>query len=346
MASIKNYRDLDYNCGVKDLDGLDLVAAATEGQRKLASQRKPEPGMVRGGSVGAIINNQIHGICHRKAYLRYHGIEVPLPTEIELMTNQGEKNEEIWFNDLQYGLPEHLYVIDQEQLKVVWNTVFGIDGKMSQDLLIWDRRTDLPFRGLELKNLSSVSTAKSVHYELRPKEDHIIQAANYSLRIGDKYLNGKPLPYQLVYSSRSIWQMYAMGDKAKQAIVEKGWDVDWKWGKPSAILPFHRVYHLDWNLDGTLRYWTPGLRQWVQTQLTRESIDNYYDAVSIKIDKQNHLGPRPTTQHLDGKSAYSPCGYCDWSSICDQFENASVDEFKDQARLYAKQKKEERGLDD
>lgn len=342
MASVKNYRQLDYNCGIKDFDSLDLVAAATRGQDVLASKRTPTPGVVRGGSVGAIIGDQVHGICHRKAYLRFHGIEVPLPVEIELMTNQGEKNEEIWFNDLQNGLPEHLYVIDQEELKVPWETVFGVPGGMSQDLLLWDRRTDLPYRLLELKNLSSVSTVKSVHYELRPKEDHIIQAANYSLRVGHHFLNGKPVPTQLVYSNRSIHQMYAMGDKAKAAIVEKGWDVDWKWGKPSAILPFHRVYHLDWNLDGTLRYWTPGLRQWVNTQVSQETIDRYYDVVSIKMDAENNLGPRPTTKHIDGKSAYSPCGYCDWNQICDNYETRSVQEFRDQAQVFAKQKWKER----
>lgn len=344
MTVKSNYRDMDYECGVETFDSWDTIQVVTNGQERLLTKRSMSKGQLRGGSVGALIDGQIYGVCHRKAYLRYHGIETPLPAEIELMTNQGEKNEEIWFNDLQNGLPEHLYVMDQEQFPCEWTTSMGVPGSGSPDIVIFDRRTDLPVRGLELKNISSVSKAKSTHYELRPTQDHIIQAANYSIRMGDQYLDGKPLPYQLVYSSRSIWQMYAMSDKAKGEIVRRGWDVDWKWGKPSAILPFHRVYNLDWNVDGTLRYWTPGLKSWVNTKLTRESIDNYYDVVSHKIDGQNNLGPRPSASHIDGKSAYSPCNYCDWSEVCEAYGDRTPDEFRDQAKVMAQKLWESRNV--
>lgn len=342
-----NYRDLEQKCGVKELDDLDIVKVLTDGQNVQANQRTLSPGIVRGGSAGALIDGQVFGNCHRKSWLRYNGIETPLETTIELMTNQGEKNEDIWLEELRDGLPEHLEVRDQDSVECVWSFPWKVGrkyakGSGSVDLSIWEKETNTPVRGLELKNLSSVSTVKSVHYELQPKTDHLIQAANYSLRMGDQYLGGKPLPYQLVYSNRSIWHIFAMSEKVKAAVLDKGWDVEWRWGKPMSVKPFHRVYNLDWDVDGTLRYWTPGLESWVSTKITRESIDNYYEVVSSKIDAQNNLGPRPSANHVDGSKSYSPCNYCDFSEICKLNEEMSPQEFKDHATKFANEQWEKR----
>lgn len=328
------YNELDYSCGVAEFDDLDLLSIVSDGQRAALSQRKKSQGQLRGGSVGAIVDNEIYGICHRKAYLRFHGIETPLDEPIELMTSQGEKNEDIWLTDLQQGLPEHLYVMDQTQFDCSWD-VSGVPASGSPDIVIWDRNTDLPIRGLELKNISSASTMKSSHYELKPKSDHLIQAANYSLRMGDQYLGGKPLPYQLVYSNRSIHQIFAMSEKARKAILDKPVDVEWRYGKPMSVKPFHRVFNLHWNVDGKLRYWTPGLKNWVSTKITRESINKYYTVVGKLIDEKNELGPRPSSKHVDGSSSYSPCNYCDFSEVCASKERMSTQEFRDHATEFA-----------
>lgn len=319
---------------------LDAVAIALSGQRALSAVRrnKPEPHVVRGGSTGALIDGEIYGICHRKAWLRLNGVSKPLPEEIELMTKQGEKNEEIWLTELRAGI-QHPYIVrDQTEFDSVWEIKDGsqkIGGSGSEDIVIWNTLTGLPELGLELKNVSAASKAKSVHYELRPGVDNLVQAANYSLRMGDQYNGGVPLPYRLVYSSRSMWQLFAMPEKAKQQIVERGWDVDYKFGKPMTVLPFHRVYNLYWE-NGYLVYDTHGLKAPVTTKLTRESIDEYYRVVAFKIDSEGHLGPRPTTKHLDGKAAYSPCGYCDFSSLCETQEKQALSnqEFLDLARKF------------
>ena len=105
------------------------------------------------------------------------------------------------------------------------------------------------------------------------------------------------------------------------------------------------MYNLDWSPDGTLKYWTPGLKSWVQTELDKESIDKYYDAVGNKIDEKNELGPRPTTKHLDGKSSYSPCNYCDFANVCNSYERMSTSEFKDHATKLTQELWANRGVD-
>lgn len=319
-------------------DSFDLVQCLKTGQNVIANAREAKPGIVRGGSIGAIIEDRVHGTCHRKAHLRYHGIETPLDLEIELMTKQGEKQEEIWMAELAAGLPDPLVAKDQTQFECTWTAGEGPNkhhGSGSPDVVIWERDTDYPVLGLELKNLSSASKMKSVHYELRPDQTNLIQAANYSLRMGDLYRNGDPLPYQLVYTSRNIWQVFSLPEKVKKIVVEKGWDVDWKYGKPMSVLPFHRVYHLKWAEDGFLHYWTHGLSAWVPTKLNRDAIDHYYQVVSTQMDRENNLGPRPTTMHLDGSTAYSPCEYCDFKVVCDSYENLSVTEWRDHAKIFA-----------
>ena len=126
-----------------------------------------------------------------------------------------------------------------------------------------------------------------------------------------------------------------MSEKVRKVILERGWDVDWKFGKPMSVLPFHREYLIDWDIDGRCRYWTAGYKDWVVTNLTRQSIDDYYGVVSAGMDKNNNLGPRPTTKHLDGKSAYSPCGYCDYSPVCAIGDRLTTTEFKDHATKLA-----------
>jgi len=337
------YSDLDTKCGLPEFDDIDVISLVTKARTGMAKERPSKPDTLRGGSVGAIIDNQVYGICHRKAYLRFKGVETPLPANIELMTSQGEQNEEIWLAELRYAMKngakaKGLIVKDQEEFECTWDTM-GTPGSGSPDITFWDK-DDRPVLGLELKNLSKDSTAIGAHYELRPKTDHLIQAANYSLRMGDLYRNGDPLPYQLVYSSRSIWTLpkdnpNGKADKRRTAALRGGYDINSYFGRPNSISPFHRVYNLHWDVDGTLRYWTAGLKQWQKTKLTRQSIEDYYQVVATGIDDKNNLGPRPTSLHLDSKSAYSPCGFCNFSSVCDIGDRLTPDEFKDRCKVVA-----------
>ena len=133
-----------------------------------------------------------------------------------------------------------------------------------------------------------------------------------------------------------------MPKNAQESIRKNSWDIEWKYGKPWMAKPFHRIYHLDWQEDGKLRYWTHGYREWIVTDVTRQSIDDFYMVVAHQIDKSNHMGPRPATDNVDGSSSYSPCNYCEFNSTCEQFEHRTPEEFKDAARKVAVDKWKER----
>ena len=344
------YSDLDNKCGLPEFDDIDIVSLVTKARTAMAKERPTSLGQLRGGSIGAIIDNQVYGVCHRKAYLRFHGIETPLPANIELMTSQGEQQEEIWLNELRYALTHGakdlgLTIKDQTEFECTWDTM-GTPGSGSPDITFWNK-DDVPVLGLELKNLSKDSTAIAAHYETRPKVEHLIQSANYSLRMGDLYRNGDPLPYQLVYSSRSIWTLpkdnpNGKADKRRTAVLRGGHDINSYFGRPNSISPFHRVFSLKWEVDGTLSYFTAGYKSWKNTKLTRKSIEDYYMVVAEGIEKNNNLGPRPTTKHLDGKSNYSACGFCDYSSVCDIGDRLSTNEFKERCQLVAQKLWDER----
>jgi hypothetical protein len=327
---------MDYECGDDTLDNIDVLGAITDGRNALSSSKYNDRkiGLIRGGSVGAVVDGKFYGVCHRKAWLRKNGIESPLPLEIEVMTESGIENETIWLRELRASnLARQYEILSQEEFDCHWKTLDGTIGKGSPDVVIFaDPNTKKPMRGLELKQVSSASKATKVHYNLVPDTTNLIQTANYSLRMGDQYNNGVPLSYQLVYSSRVLWHFYNMKDKVKSQILSKGWDIGYNFGRPMTIQPFHRIYNLKWEPDKTLSYWTPGLPQWVNTPLTRESIDNYYMVVSSGIDQENRLGPKPTTKHINGSKSYSPCGYCEFNSICSKQTDISPTEFRDLAK--------------
>ena len=302
--------------------------------KKHQEKEKARLGSVRGGSAGAIVGGEVMGECARKAHLRSKGIETPLEESITLMTSQGEKNEDIWIEELEAaGLKVKTQGDLKLELPMHGNTFYG-----SPDIVIVDEK-DKPIVGLELKNLSAITSAKKRHNELMPDVKHLIQSAVYSKTMGDVYKLGKPLPYQLIYSSRSLWHTFAMPKNAQAALVANPIDVKYQWGKAFNLQPFHRIYYLFWTETGKLGFETLG-KKYI-TDITGESIDIFYKAVLIDIEKQKNLGPRPSTKDVLGKKAYSPCNYCDFSDMCDQYEN-DYDVWIDHCREHANIKQLER----
>lgn len=300
------------------------LALYLEGQKKEASRINT----IRGGSAGAIIDGQIHGECVRRAHLRYEGIDTPLDEEIELMTRQGEQNEDIFIKELKASGAK---ILTQDDVGLQLD-LFGTKFIGSPDIALVLGDDNIPSLGIENKNISGISKAKGTHFELKPDAKHMIQAATYSYRLGQ--LLGIPhLPYQLIYSSRVIWQAYSLSKVAKAAVEANPIDVEYKWGKLHSIKPFHRVYYLDWTGGDRLKYTTHGYKDWVVTNVTKESINHHADVVANKIKETRLLGPRPTTEHIDGSRAYSPCNYCPFQVVCDEHEDGSYEEWIDHAQL-------------
>lgn len=337
------YTDLDRQVGIPKFDEFDIIGDMWLARKSMASERHAErvPGTVRGGSIGAIIDGTTHGVCHRKAYLRFNGIETPLDGPIDLMVAQGEKNEDIFLEELRHKYKDTEFTVkDQTEFECLWELPGDIKGSGSPDICIWDK--DKPVIGIENKNIGSISKVKSTHYELKPDPTHVIQAANYSLRMGDMYCGGEPLPYRLIYSNRNMYHFFAMSEAVKKIILQRGWDINYSFGRPMTIGCFHREYLLDWDIDGRLRYWTAGYKDWVVTHITRESIDLYYTVVAKKMDTNNTLGPKPAIKHIDGSKHYSQCSYCDFKNICADGDRLTPQEFKDRGQILAAEMWKER----
>ena len=310
-----------------------------KGQKALYEEHQAKEatrlGSLRGGSAGALIDGQVHGECHRKAHLRFLGIDTPLDEEIELMTRQGEQNEDIWIKELKAS---GLNVKTQGDLGLVLD-MFDAKFYGSPDIAIVMDDNEIPIVGLELKNVSAVTKAKSVHSEIKPDAKHLIQSAVYSVKMGELLGLEAPLPYQLVYSSRVLWHAFSMPKNAQKAMTENPIDVEWKWGKMFAMKPFHRIYYLDWEGDA-MKYYTYG-KGWVDTPITKDSIDSFYKAVAKDIPETKDLGPRPVATDLYGKSTYSPCNYCSFKDVCDEHED-NYDTWVDHCRDLANEKHKER----
>ena len=283
---------------------------------------------VRGGSAGAVIDGEVFGECVRRAHLRYQGIDVPLDEEIELMTRQGEQNEEIFIKELQAA---GVRVMTQDDVGLQLE-MFGSKFIGSPDIALVLGEDGVPSLGIENKNISSASKAKTVHFELKPDPKHIIQAATYSYRMG-QLLGRDPLPYQLIYSSRVIWQAYTLPKVVLEMIKKNPIDVEYRYGKLSGIKPFHRVYFLGWTDEGFLKYTTHGYDDWVVTAVKAEHLDKHAEVVAKLMGETQHLGPRPSTKNLDGSRGYSACNFCPFSEVCDEYEEYT--EWLDHARLLA-----------
>jgi hypothetical protein len=281
-------------------------------------------GTLRGGSVGHIADDMstVIGKCHRLAHLRSLGIQEQHDAETYLMFGAGLDNEEQWVQTLSKGWKG--VILREEEIPVVWTTSNGTQVTGRPDIVLCSE-DKTPKLGIELKLVSSVWTANSVHYKLEPKTDHLVQAAHYMWRLG--------IPFKLVYSSRVNW---LVPYNLKRTLADR-YDVKMIEGKNGLeaweIKPFIREYNLSFE-NGVLSYYTCGMPCPQATIITVEGIERYYEIVS-KIPETKNLGPRPAQKNMLGERAtYNPCDYCPLASVCDAYDNSSDYEYwLDQATL-------------
>lgn len=310
------------------LDAVKAGHAAKAEEHALAEVAKR--GSFRGGSVGLLTEDgDLYGKCPRVAYLRSIGLEEPVDDNTREAFEAGYANETICLDLLGRGLARQhpdLEVVTGETIATSYKLPDGTTVSCRPDAMVRVRETGAPVAGYEFKLAVSMWTAVAVHFDRRPRSDHLTQAAHYSLQHGN-------VPFVLWYSCRSEFHLSTAPKWLTSKFPPGVYDVEYKDDgvTPLKIRPFNRMYDLTWTPDGRLQYWTDGLDTPVPTEITADSIERYYQRVA-EIRDTLQLGPRPGDRAVDGSKSYLPCTYCDLKPTCDAHEkNGAV--WLDHARL-------------
>lgn len=308
---------------IRDLWQRGLAANAT--QRSIDEGAKI--GTLRAGNSGCLVDvdNEptVLGKCGRLTHLRSLGWDEATEDQRQLMFGAGYDNEDEWLGTLSRGYGGTIR--REGEIPIRWTTSSGVvvtgrpDIVMGQELQRGAPSSEpkvefTPELGLELKLVSSIWTAYDVHYKLVPKTPHLVQAAHYMWQLG--------VPYKLLYTSRVDWHPPRF-PAVQNKILSAGYDIKTKDGPRGAevvkIFPFFREYELELR-DGRLYYYTQGLTAPVETYITIEGIQAYYEWVA-QLGPQNPLGPRPSAQTAVGAAmSYHPCDFCPLAEVCDTYE--------------------------
>ena len=254
-------------------------------------------GTLRIGSAGAVIENgEVHGTCHRIALSRMLGVDKPVDAPRRIMFAAGNANEDIWYEIVKRGWNGKIF--REEEIAVEW-TVPGSDVKVTgrPDMVLADEN-GVPVQGIELKGVFSLGTAKSVELDGKPKDEHLIQAAMYSMLLN--------IPWTLAYTNASVVDLQF--DRKKYGLAK--------------IEPFYRMFQLTWE-DDRLFYLDEHKSEKVRTEITKSSLTDFYSMI-VEMRDTKQLGPRPASGGMDGSKAYwSKCDakYCPFSAACDKHED-------------------------
>lgn len=310
--------------------GASVLAALQAGHdAKAADHAAAEAtkvGQLRGGtSLYVDAAGEVYGKCARVAYLRMLGLDLPLKDKsVREMFEAGLASETIVESLLARGLPAGFSVKTGDEIALPYTRADGTQVGLRPDALVVTADGAAAL-SLELKMVGSIWTALGVAFDLRPKSDHLIQAALYSLK-RDR------VPSVLLYSSRVEWHV-STAPKWLQAKFGAGHPrVEYKDnGTPLKIKPFNVAYDLTWRADGRLEYWTEGMDAPCPTVIDEAGLERAHDLV-CQLRDTDTLGPRPSGASVDGSKSYNPCDYCPLAETCDRYEdNKAI--WLDQVRL-------------
>ena len=287
---------MTYTQAPTDLSAIDLFM---KGRKILADKRAQEEtlkvGTLRGGSVGALVGEQVLGTCHRIALARYKGLQSPVSSETKSVFEAGEVSEINWMEKVSAAWEGKVTGDKDYPLKY---QVKGVDVTGRADLIFLDTNDKLVF-GCELKNIESYKSAASMMFEGKPKVDNLIQAGHYSLKFG--------VPWILAYSFNGIVQPPYWA--VKQYSLPKGTEVK----------PFKKEFHLFWE-DGHLGY-VKETGERVITVVTAQSIDDFYTLI-LEMDEQKDLYLRHSSLGLQGEpQPWSQCDYCPAKQQCLNYDS-------------------------
>lgn len=311
-------------------------------QEEHASKEEKKLGVLRAGNSGLFDDGEFAGQCPRLAFLRAKGIEVDgVHEEQNLMFEGGLGNEDLWMAALRNEWPG--VIKQEEEIPVRWTTENGTLVTGRPDIVLCDEDA-VPVRGLELKLVCSVWTARTVLMG-SPKLAHLTQAAHYSWQLGKQF--NREIPFELWYTSRVNWPVMqgwmaklfpADGDRNSEYLEykirkDRGGN---EHVEPFKIMPFRLGFEVRFDPDyvvpepdegsaqdvmsgANIQFRQIGTRDWTTSLVSRKRIADFYDFVS-KMEAEKRLGARPKALKVDGhKENYSPCDYCKaMKPICDE----------------------------
>lgn len=287
-----------------DLEELHLAGQNKRLDTHDAEYKANSSGLRGGDSACLLPDGRLMGKCARLAHLKSQGISESLRGAKQLMFEAGFLNEDAWLTNLKENWEGKIRC--EEEIPTAWTTNGGTPVTGRPDIVLCDEDGN-PQVGLELKLVSSPFTAYNVMAKQIPTLDHLPQAMHYMVQLG--------CPFKLVYTSRSN---YALGFGS----MKKTWDTvpDHYFNeKRSAIEPFVKVFDL-WMEDGHLCYDSDRLESAVKTDLTWQSVVDYYEAVDNTAEQG--LPPRPTGGTVLGdKLSWHPCNNCWMADVCSSYEH-------------------------
>lgn len=304
-----------------------LQAALKQEEAEHAQGEVAKRGVLRAGNSGIILPSGVAtGSCARLAHLRSRGIDSEdVGADRRIMFGGGISNEGYWHRQLSrtWGGP----ILREHEIPIQWTTSNGTRVSGRPDLVLCEVGEDTeyatpegipvtPVLGLELKMVSAFNTARVVLFNGKPKLNHLCQAGHYSWKLG--------VPFRLVYTSYvdfpiPAWGTQGLPKKATDPLAEFCQFNDR--GSPKKVLPFVRVYELDWDGNGFLRYRVEGGGgSWTTSIVSQSAVENYYTVVAA-MGPGKHLPPRPETLTATGdKEGYTICAYCQLNSACNETE--------------------------
>lgn len=291
-------------------DQLPSTTALLEmGRKAIANQRnveeKEKVGILRAGNTGALIfDGKAVGSCPRRVYLRKLGIEVEDTSPRALMFEAGLTNEDSIVARLKASGFPGLGILREEDTGIAWETDNGTKVTGRPDIVLQSQLQSV--RGLELKLVCSLWTARDVKFKQIPKLSHLLQAGHYSWQLG--------IPFELRYTSRVDWPTMGFVQKLlpkEHPLIELN-----DKGQPKKILPFDQSYFLEWTGDGQLTYRAEDKEQATHTPITIDGIKGFYNMVA-SLDEQSVPPAAPININADGSDAgFNLTAYCPLGKYC------------------------------
>ena len=314
---------------------LELLIAGKEAQIQASQEAEAgKLGRLRGGNTGMVDGTgRVIGSCARLAHLRSLGITSdPVTIQKALMFDGGLKNEDIWKETILAANEPGLVLRCEEEIPIQWTTKEGrlvtgrpdiVLGRMVPPAEGDAEPLFVAERGIELKQVFSLWTARDVLFKGKPKMSNLLQSGHYAYQLG--------IPYELWYTNRSTFAITDYSDTrffAKKNFPKEGAPLSeyCRYNERNQILsiePFVVGYELQWNDKQQLMYRqiaAPGAAEnkWVYTIITWDSIAKYY---SLAANAATILPPRPHNVLADGEAGgYDLCDYCPLSEVCTAHE--------------------------